>query len=278
MKWNKIAGFGVAGNFTGHLEQAGESSDFLNVEVQDDMAPKGIFPFYIPNSNGDHPLHQMPISSTRIRLSNTTENHQIEPELSLLLDVSYRNNKVYSVLPRFAMAHNDCSIRRKGARKISEKKNWGAESKGVSAQRIPIDRFAAGGILDNYQLACYLLRDGVFHTYGVTSPVTTYSYFYGRLLDWLQEKLSNQKETGPLEDIWQWLELAGKPEQILVSVGATRYTEYGERTFLQPGDVSIVALFDQRYHSEEAIKQSIAQGKASDLSNVSLLVQEVVFP
>ncbi|MBT6492303.1 MAG: hypothetical protein HOK97_21210, partial [Deltaproteobacteria bacterium] len=49
MLWSKTIGFGVAGNFTGHLEQAGEASDFLDVKVSEAAAPKGIFPFYIPH-------------------------------------------------------------------------------------------------------------------------------------------------------------------------------------------------------------------------------------
>jgi hypothetical protein len=37
-------GFGVAGNFAGHLEQAGEAVDFAAVESNGDV-PKGIFPW-----------------------------------------------------------------------------------------------------------------------------------------------------------------------------------------------------------------------------------------
>ena len=48
MNWSNIAGFGIAGNFTGHLEQAGEASDFKALDIKDPIAPKGIFPFYIP--------------------------------------------------------------------------------------------------------------------------------------------------------------------------------------------------------------------------------------
>ena len=35
---SEAAAFGVAGNFTGHLEQAGEASDFVNVKVEDSSA------------------------------------------------------------------------------------------------------------------------------------------------------------------------------------------------------------------------------------------------
>ena len=38
---SKMATFGVAGNFTGHLEQAGEAVDFTNVKTKEAKAPKG---------------------------------------------------------------------------------------------------------------------------------------------------------------------------------------------------------------------------------------------
>ena len=44
----KIACFGVAGNFTGHLEQAGEAIDFAKMKVSDTNAPKAVFPTFIP--------------------------------------------------------------------------------------------------------------------------------------------------------------------------------------------------------------------------------------
>ena len=54
-----IIGFGIAGNFAHHLDQAGESSDFVNVKTEEENAPKGIFPFYLPKSDsflGVYPL------------------------------------------------------------------------------------------------------------------------------------------------------------------------------------------------------------------------------
>ena len=57
-------GFGVAGNFAGHLEQAGEAADFVNVErMPQGVAPKGIFPWYAPGS--DTFLGEFPLSTTR---------------------------------------------------------------------------------------------------------------------------------------------------------------------------------------------------------------------
>ena len=274
MDWKEIAGIGVAGNFTGHLEQAGESNDFTNVKVKDQRAPKGVFPFYIPNGS-DHYLHQMPISSDTIQLSNEQENHQIEPEMSLLCKVIYNNNLVQGLTPIYAMAHNDCSIRKNGAQKISEKKNWGANSKGVSEQRITIDRFQNGGVLDSYHLTCYLCRDNNFHLYGIDSPVTGYSYFYTELIDWLTEQMRTQIDEGPLENITEWLTKANHPEHLLVSIGATKYTQFGETNYLKPGDTSYVVLYDAKQYSEYEVLQMLKNSTYQNAPWISVLKQQV---
>ncbi len=73
-------GFGVAGNFAGHLEQAGEAADFVNVS-SDGVAPKGIFPWYAPGYDGF--LGEFPLSHDAIALpeSDSPLNLQIEPEV-----------------------------------------------------------------------------------------------------------------------------------------------------------------------------------------------------
>lgn len=45
MSHHAVIGLGVAGNFAGHLEQAGEARDFVAVAVKEAIAPKAIFPF-----------------------------------------------------------------------------------------------------------------------------------------------------------------------------------------------------------------------------------------
>ncbi len=275
MDWERTIGFGVAGNFAGHLEQAGEASDFVNVAVEDAAAPKGLFPFFVPGG-GEHFLHCQPVSSARLRLGSLDEKHQIEPEVALLCDLEYQDGAVVAVHPRRAFAHNDCSIRREGARKISEKKNWGEETKGTAAEGVDIDRFSAGGVLDRYRLACFLVREGRAHAYGQDSEVRSYSYFHEQLLDWIARKLREQRDGGPLEDLAGWLDKAGHPPQALISIGATRYTDYGETTFLAPGDESVVILYDaDRY--EAAAVQAIAEGKGAEKGpGLSVLRQQVV--
>lgn len=46
-----VPGIGVAGNFAGHLEQAGEAENFRGVKTAESTAPKAIFPFYIPGNS-----------------------------------------------------------------------------------------------------------------------------------------------------------------------------------------------------------------------------------
>lgn len=276
-----VIGLGVAGNFAGHLEQAGEARDFADLKISDAHAPKGIFPFYVPRPAGgadgtsDHFLHRFPISSDRIRLGSREENHQIEPEVALLCDLEYQGTKVASVVPRFAFAHNDCSIRREGAKKISEKKNWGPASKGTAETAIPIDRFARGGALDHYRIASFLRRGDALHEYGVDSPVASYSYMYEQLVAWLVTKLNDQRDEGPLEDVSRWLEQAGRPRQALISIGATRYTEFGETNFLAPGDESIVIVYDARALTREDVRRIAAGERAAPKEGCSLLRQVV---
>ena len=277
-RFRDVIGLGVAGNFAGHLEQAGEAADFAGLGPADPRAPKGVFPFYVPNARGgEHFLHTYPVSSTRLRLASPGENHQIEPEVALLCDVVYANGRVSGLVPREAMAHDDCSIRRPGAKKISEKKNWGPCSKGTARDAIAIDRFAPGGVLDNFRLVSFLVRDGRVLDYGVDSSLPRYSYFYDELLECLVDRLSSQPDEGPLEDIPRWIAAAGSPARALVSIGATRYTELGESTFLERGDRAVVALYDARAMDLGMVRDLVAEGPWAGVRRpgLSLLDQRV---
>ena len=46
---------------------------------------------------------------------------------------------------------------------------------------------------------------------------------------------------GPAEDIAALLKRQ-HPQQVIIGIGATRYTPFGEQNFLQPGDESIVVM------------------------------------
>ena len=275
MEWDNIFGIGVAGNFTGHLEQAGEASDFLHVRVSDEQAPKGIFPFYVPNYK-DNFLEVMPISSTTIQLKNDTEKHQVEPEMAILCDAQYENGILVQLQPQYAMAFNDCSIRKPNVPKISLKKNWGSSSKGISEEKIPIDSFELDGILDNYRITSFLQRNNQVYQYGLDSPVIGYKYFYTKLMNWLVEKIQSQEDTGPLENISDLLSIADYPSQILISIGATKYTPFGESTYLEHGDVIYVILYDSTIYNETDFHKIINENISENLSNISILKQQVI--
>ena len=253
-------GFGVAGNFAGHLEQAGEAVDFVNV-TSEGVAPKGIFPWYAPGSDGF--LNEFPLSHDSIVLptSDTPLNLQIEPEVGLACRVKWNGDTVASLEPFALGAFNDCSIRRPGAPKISHKKNWGPASKGVAAQFFDISDLTPDGPTATLRLVCYL-RDGngQEHEYGVDSPLLGYSYYGEVLLDWVVERLANQKGSAdtPLEDVGALMVASGHPEHVLIGIGATRYTELGESTFLQAGDQAIVRVYDTESDTVSELRQTVS--------------------
>ena len=88
--------------------------------------------------------------------------------------------------------------------KISHKKNWGPASKGVAAQFFDISDLSPQGPTASLRLVCFLDADGSDdgeQAYGQDSPLLEYSYYGDVLLDWVVERLANQKgaEGTPLE-------------------------------------------------------------------------------
>ncbi|MGF1835812.1 DUF5718 family protein [Photobacterium sanguinicancri] len=273
MAFRNVIGFGVAGNFAGHLEQAGEAKDFLAVEVQEAIQPKAIFPFYVPSAKAGF-LAVYPLSSDTIVPPNDADNLQIEPEVVLLCDIEYNGTQVTGLKPVKFAAYNDCSIRKPNAKKISEKKNWGANTKGIATELFALDHLTEGGVLDDYRIASFHQRDGITARYGEDSPVIGYSYFHQRLLDWIVDRMNNQQDVGPTENIAQLLAHAEYPTQALISIGATRYTEYGETHFLQSGDTSIVVVYDGKKYQEDEIAD-MAKDNNFASEGISALVQNV---
>ena len=282
-----IATFGVAGNFTGHLEQAGEAADFVNLKVQDKTAPKGIFPTFLPdaivlaNTDVQHSkkitpqfLHIFPFDHSKIIFPKNEENIQIEPECAVIFHAEWVDDKLVNLKPLVFGASNDCSIRKQGAKKISEKKNWGPCSKGLAQNLIPLDGFSSQSNINDYRIASFLLRDGKVFEYGEDSEIKNYSYIYETLISWLVEKLNNQKDDGPLENIHNYLLESGKPQTIMVSIGATRYTSWGEKNYLQNHDETIVIVYPQSKYSKEQIFKMIEDNNIEDIE-ISVLRQKI---
>jgi Family of unknown function (DUF5718) len=275
-----VFGFGVAGNFAGHLDQAGEAADFVKVKA-DAGAPKGIFPWYVPADAGaivPEFLRGFPVSSDTIAMPQGGADLQIEPEVGLLAEVGYDSaGKVTALKPVAVGAFNDCSIRRPGANKISEKKHWGPASKGYAAKLFEIDDLAGDGPTKNFRLACFMVRDGSAHAYGQDSAVPEYSYYGAQLIDWTIERLNNQlgSDDTPLENVGAYLTAAGNPARVLIGIGATRYTDYGESTYLQLGDDSVVVVYDSSVHSPAQVAAAVADGSDLQLQAASVLRQRV---
>ncbi len=219
-------------------------------------------------------LSTYPLSHDTIIPPNDADNLQIEPEVALLCDIEYQDNRVVSLTPRKFAAYNDCSIRKPNAKKISEKKNWGEHTKGVASTMFDIDSLAEGGVLDSYRIASFHKRGDLVSRYGEDSPVVGYSYFHEKLLTWIVDRMNNQQDVGPTEDIAMHLAHANYPAQALISIGATRYTAFGEITFLQSGDTSIVVVYDGSQYSQDEITAMAATNEFS-AEGLSALVQHV---
>ncbi|MDP9500905.1 DUF5718 family protein [Bisgaard Taxon 45] len=277
--FNNMICFGVAGNFAGHLEQAGEAADFVSVQTEEDIQPKAIFPFYVPSEtlNPEHQfLATFPLSHQHIRFPTQkgADHLQIEPEIALICDIEYKDKQVTSLIPRFFTAYNDCSIRRPDAKKISEKKNWGEHTKGLASRLFPLSTFTSGCELDHYHIACFHKRGEEFNEYGIDSPALGYSYFHQKLLNWIITKMNTQPDQGPMNDIPALFAQANYPKHAVIGIGATRYTDFGEHTFLQVGDTSIVVVYNaQKYSHDEIVAMAKQENFADD---IAALVQHVI--
>lgn len=271
------AGIGVAGNFAGHLEQAGEAGDFAGVSAAAG-APKGIFPFYVPGHGSF--LSAFPLSHETIAAPTGAgaDSLQPEPEVALACAVSYRPDGTVKALEPLAFgAFDDCSIRRPGAAKISEKKNWGAGSKGVAPRFLALDDGGLEQATASHRIASFLRRDGELHRHGVDSPLSGYSYYGDRLLDWIVDRLVNQHggPDDPLEPVGRYLRDAGRPTRALVAIGASRYTPFGESTRLAPGDDSIVAVYDSEQLDPDALAATLERPDAATLPGASVLTRRL---
>lgn len=272
-------GLGVAGNFAGHLEQAGEAKDFVAADSPA-AAPKGIFPWYVPGSAdflGDFPLSSDSLILPRSEdASEAALNLQIEPEAAAVCRVSYEDGLPARLTPEALAAFNDCSIRRPGAGRISEKKNWGAASKGIASQGFAAQELTRDGDAGALRIASFLRRGDACFEYGIDSPLAGYSYFGEALLSWIVDRLQGQKGgDSPLEDVGALLTACGRPERIVIGLGATRYTYFGEREFLRAGDESIVILYDDGVHSAAQIANAVSARAESGLERASVLTQLV---
>ncbi len=278
----KMLGLGLAGNFANHLEQAGESSDFACIICDDECAPKGIFPFFVPQSSGF--LGRFCFDNNAVILPpDKSLKVQAEAEMGLLCKIIYNDDKsVQNIDPTHFMAFNDASIRNdKNATKLSQKKNFSLGSKGYGAKQIAIPNgaFTQGGICDDYSIVSFIKTKGVLEQYGELSRLDSYSYFYEKLTRWVVKKLNMQDDFGVLESLPDILRSANYPTHAIVAVGATRYTAQNEHRFVQEGDTVSVVIFNHNKYSFENICNLVDSedlSKCDSMSEISILMQKVV--
>ena len=266
-------GFAVAGNFANHLGEAGEADEFSVIKTDEKNAPKGMFPFYIKGHKsflGTYPI----CDEIVLTHGREDENLQVEAEVALICDFVYENEKVIDIIPRYFSAFNDCSLRFQDGNKLSTKKNWGINTKGISTDFIEIDNFSETGILSKYHLSSFIKRDGKIHNYGTISAVKSYSYFFIQLKDWMINKFNTQEDCGPLEELGQFMKNAKDAKGMLIAAGATAYSEFGKRNFLKKGDELFIYVYNARVYSHQNIINNIDSN--TKLPECSKLYQLIV--
>lgn len=250
--------FGVVGNLANHLAQAKEEEDFVDVKV-DLNAPKGMFPIYSKNANNF--LSRFCISKNELIIDNDFV--QIEPELCLTFKASYDNDLLKDLQVTGFAAFNDASKRIK-ASLISFKKNFSNASKGIG-NILPLNDL---NDIKDYKISSFLKRQGLIKAYGKTEYIKDYYYYGKRLINWAINTINTQTNVATLEDLRPFIK--DKPENILISIGATPYTEFGDENYLQVDDEIYVIIHNT---TEEIALKSIENNEF--LPNSSILHQIV---
>lgn len=270
--WHRCCGIGVAGNVAGHMAQAGEAGK----ESKSASKPAGIFSFYMPhkcfevcdNQAALSRLQFFPVTYAVIDFPNLPgcSKVQVEPEMGLLVDIVYSEDrrKVKTLIPRRVAAFNDCSIRSlDGANKLSQKKNWGFGSKGISIRTLEIDGFSRGSVVDHLAIISYVKRDGEIHLYSENAPVRNYLMFYDELLDWIIERMNNQLDDASFEPVFPLMVDADYPTSAWIALGAGMYTEWGATNYIQKGDEAVIMVYDERDHPNSPAIE-IVEGQFED--------------
>lgn len=71
------------------------------------------------------------------------------------------------------------------------------------------------------------------------------------------------------------LKASGYPNNGIIAIGSTRYTEFGECTFLDVGDESFIVVYDSRLYSRNSVEKFIQEANYP-INGLSILHQKVV--
>jgi len=269
--WNRTYGLGVAGNVAGHMAQAGEA-DAAAEDAPAAKTPAAIFTFYAPHPHTVDAsetevlmrLSQFPVTNAVIRYPQIegAGNVQVEPEMGLYVDIVYSKDekRVERLVPRRIAAFNDCSIRKlDGSQKLSEKKNWGEASKGISLRSFRIHSMAPGTLVDELVLVSYIKRGDQVHQYSVDAPAKNYLMFHEPLLDWIIDRINNQATEDKWEAIFPEMVESDYPTSMWIALGAGEYTEWGSTNFLQAKDECLVLVYNTKTYPEGPSAEQIAE-------------------
>ena len=262
---------GIAGNIAGHLIEAGEAAYFKEGSMP---GPKGIFPTYLPN-NTTHPCGVFPVSHDKIIIPRNQDMLQIEPELALVGEISYKNNEVSELKITGFAAYNDLSIRNPNATKISLKKNWGPQSKGfgplISLLKFDHSQF------QNWRIASWHFSQNSWHPYGIDTAVLDYSYFGSELKDWIINQLNSQEDESQLENMPILIQESKQPKYFAIGCGATRYSDWGKSNFVKEHDLMAVLIYQNETALTEHEYLEILNSRSLSKVSGSLLIQEAIF-
>ncbi len=267
-----LFGIGIAGNFAGHLTQTGEAKALAH--AIDDQKPQALFAFYVPESREPY-LAVNPYSSDILTLPDDIDAKvQMEAEVGVVADIDYANGQVTSITPRSMCLVNDATHRNAKVTKLAQKKNWGKASKGVSQESWPLTGFTEQSGLNAYRFCAFHCQDQRWYLCCQDASLGDYSYFYQPLLAWLVDTINQQSDDGALHAIRAQLEQAGLPRQIVISLGASRYTAQGERHHLQPGDRLCALLYHEQQVDFQTIKQCIEREDFAQLTRDALVLHQ----
>lgn len=265
-----LFGIGIAGNFAGHLQQTGEEKG-LKGEV-DTQRPQALFPFYAAGASDSY-LDVDPYSFETLTLPpDPTAKVQMEPEIALIAKVKYLGTSVLSIEPVSMTLFNDVTYRNAVVEKLAQKKNWGPASKGLANKVIPLTEFSKSADLDKYRFCSFHGRDGDWHSCCKDVSLGDYSYSYEQLISWLVSQCNSQPDEGALHSIQDLLEQSGFPDHILISLGSSRYTSYGETHQLQSKDTMCAVLYDSSRIDFDEIQSFVERGQADHLSQSHIVL------
>lgn len=263
-------GIGVAGNSAGHLQQTGEGGALPGLSNADE--PQAIFPFYAPGATEQY-LSINPYSAEIVSLPQAVSaSVQMEPEVALIAKVTYEGGAVRNLAAESITLLNDVTYRNLNAAKLAQKKNWGSASKGVARKTLPISGFSDSDGLGRYRYCSFHATRGVWQLCCNDVSLSDYSLCYEPLICWLVNQINTQQEAGPLHSIKNLLRQSNYPERMIISLGSSRYTDYGEQHRLLKGDQVCAVLYDATVHCFSEIQSAIVKGNFDALNRKHVLL------